>query len=67
MSRQKKDLIQRLDEFIEGWVSNPAAQLDFVNLIGEVRQKPHPELMAWVHGRREDLDFIGIRVGRDAE
>lgn len=59
-------LTKRLDKFKETWLSNPAAQLEFVKLIESVHQQPthdhaDHELLEWIDEERRGLRSIGIR------
>lgn len=59
-------LVKRLDRFIETWLSNPAAQFDFVKLVDTVRQLPSNDhaddaLLAWIDEQRAGLKSIGVR------
>lgn len=62
----RPSLVERLDKFMDTWISNPAAQLDFVRLIDEVRHAPssdhrdHP-LLTWIDEQKRGLRSIGIR------
>lgn len=61
-----KTLDERLDAFMTDWVSNPAAQLDFAELIAECldSEPGDPErlaLAAWVQEQRHTAEYLGIR------
>lgn len=61
-----KALDERLDEFMHRWVSNPAAQWDFAELIAECldSEPGDPDrivLAAWVQEQRHTADYLGIR------
>ena len=63
---KKTNLAQRLGSFMEMWLSNPGAQLDFVRLVEAVHQQPRRdhadhELLDWIDEQRSGLKSIGIR------
>jgi hypothetical protein len=62
-------LTKRLDVFMKVWLSNPAAQWDFVKLIADVHQQPRhdhadSQLMNWIDDQRAGLRSIGIGISR---
>ena len=57
----------RLAVFMEQWLANPAAQLDFVKLVEAVRQLPSgsanedAQFLSWVDEQKQSLRRLGVR------
>jgi hypothetical protein len=63
---KRPTLPARLDKFMQTWLSNPAAQMDFVGLVEDVHQQPthdhaDHELLEWIDDRHAGLKRIGMR------
>jgi hypothetical protein len=61
-----KRLVSRLERFMETWISNPAAQLDFIRLIEAVHEQPRADhanqpLLDWIDKERRGLRSIGFK------
>lgn len=68
MSTRKKreTLVEQLDRFMKQWIANPAAQLDFAELVAEcLDSEPGDhdriDLAEWVQVQRHTADYLGIR------
>lgn len=64
----RKRIAKRLDEFMETWISNPAAQLEFAELINDcldvhVANDRHEltAVAAWVQEQRDTAQYLGLR------
>ena len=59
-------IVRQAEAFIATWISNPAAQLDFVRLLQDVKDCPSRDhadepLMEWLDEQKRSLRSIGVR------
>jgi hypothetical protein len=62
---KKNTLVSRLSRFMATWLSNPSAQLEFVELVEATHQQPRADhaddaLLEWIDDERDNLKSIGV-------
>jgi hypothetical protein len=63
---KKPKIVQRLDRFMETWLSNPEARRDFALLVRDVHEHPsfdHADapLVEWIDDQLQTAKRLGVR------